>query len=117
MRVPAALAAALVVSIVPAVADPVGRYDIEGTNPGSTSRYRGTVSVEKTGATYRVIWDVGGTRYVGTGIGDRDFLAVSYRSGDNTGLALYGHDSNGVWQGIWTYSNGREIGTEKWIPR
>ena len=100
-----------------AFADPVGRYDVDGTNPGNGSRYTGTVTVEKTGDTYRVIWDVAGSRYVGTGIGDGDFIAVSYRSGDSIGLAMYGHESNGVWKGIWTYANGRQVGAERWLPR
>ena len=117
MRQVAVLACAAALSITQALADPVGRYEVEGTNPGGGSRYTGTVAVEKTGQTYRVIWDVGGTRYIGTGIGDDKFIAVSYRSGTNTGLALYGHDSNGIWIGIWTYAGGREIGSERWIPR
>lgn len=111
------LAVALCLVAMPAIADPVGRYDAEGANPGSPERYRGTVAVERTGDTYRVIWQVGGTRYVGTGIGNADFIAVSYRAGQNTGLALYSHKGNGIWEGIWTYANGREVGTEKWIPR
>jgi hypothetical protein len=99
------------------IADPAGRYDVEGANPGSGSSYQGTVAVEKTGSTYRVIWQIGGTRYIGTGIGDDKFIAVTYRSGDNTGLALYGSDGNGIWRGIWTYAGGREIGSERWIQR
>jgi hypothetical protein len=94
-------------------ADPVGKYSIEGTNPGDGGKYGGTVSVEKTGQTYRVIWIVGGTRYIGTGIGDKDFLAVSYKSGSDTGLALYGSDG-GNWSGVWTYAGGRQMGTEVW---
>jgi len=94
-------------------ADPVGRYSISGTNPGGGSHYTGTVSVEKTGETYRVIWVVGGTRYVGTGIGDHDFLAVSYKSGNDSGLALYGSDG-GNWGGVWAYSGARQMGTEVW---
>lgn len=94
-------------------ADPIGKYSIEGTNPGGGGSYSGTVSVEKTGQTYRVIWIVGGTRYVGTGIGDKDFLAVSYKSGSDTGLALYGSDG-GNWAGVWTYAGGRQMGTEVW---
>lgn len=94
-------------------ADPVGSYTIEGTNPGDHSHYSGTVEVSKTGETYRVIWVVGGTRYVGTGIGNKDFIAVSYRSGNDTGLALYGSDG-GNWSGVWTYAGGKEIGAELW---
>ena len=110
----AATAAALLWSAATAyAADPVGRYDVEGTNPGGGGRYTGTVSVERTGETYRVVWMVGGTRYIGTGIGDKNFIAVSYRSGSDTGLALYGADG-GNWKGVWTYAGGRTMGAEVW---
>ena len=87
----AVTAATLLWSAVTAFADPVGQYFVQGTNPGSTSEYRGTVSVERAGQTYRVIWIVGSRRYVGTGIGigNKDFIAVSYKSNrGDTGLAL-----------------------------
>ena len=109
--------AALTLSCAAALAaEPTGSYRVEGTNPGSGSTYSGTVTVEKTGETYRVIWVVGGTRYVGTGIGNKDFIAVSYRSGNETGLALYGEDG-GNWSGIWTYAGGRQVGAERWQRR
>ena len=100
-----------------AIADPVGSYNVEGTNPGSGSSYRGTVAVEKTGQTFSVTWEIGGSRYVGTGIGDNNFLAVGYRSGNTTGLALYGNDGKGIWVGIWAYGGGNEVGNERWTPR
>jgi hypothetical protein len=113
MRFVATFVAALLLAATTAFADPVGRYRVEGNNPGNGSAYSGTVTVEKTGETYRVVWVVGDTRYVGTGIGDRNFIAVSYRSGDSTGLALYGAEDDD-WRGVWTYSGGRQIGTERW---
>jgi len=103
----------ILLSVAAALADPVGKYDVEGTNPGNGNGYTGTVSVERTNDTYRVVWTIGGTRYIGTGIGDKNFLAVSYRSGNDTGLALYAATDNG-WKGIWTYANGTKIGTERW---
>ena len=107
-------AAALLWSAATAfAADPVGKYDVTGGNPGGKGQYSGTVTVEKTGQTYRVVWVVGSTRYVGTGIGDKNFIAVSYRSGNDTGLALYGADG-GNWTGIWTYAGGRQVGPELW---
>jgi hypothetical protein len=109
----AAGAAALLWSAAAFAADPVGSYTVEGANPGGSNKYRGTVTVEKTGETYRVIWVVGGTRYIGTGIGNKEFLAVSYRSGNDTGLALYGADG-GNWSGIWTYAGGRSVAPEVW---
>jgi hypothetical protein len=106
--------AALMLSTAAAfAADPVGHYSVAGANPGGGGKYSGTVSIEQTGETYRVIWIVGGTRYVGTGIGDKNFLAVSYKSGTDTGLALYGADG-GNWAGVWTYAGGRQMGREVW---
>jgi len=109
------VAAAALVLGTPAAfaANPIGTYKVEGTNPGSGSKYSGTATVEKTGETYRVIWVVGGTQYDGTGIGNKDFIAVSYKSGNDTGLALYGEDG-GNWAGVWTYANGRQVGAEIW---
>jgi hypothetical protein len=93
-------------------ADPVGTYNVEGKNP-SGSTYEGTVTVTKTGDTYQVVWEIGSTSYKGTAIGNKDFIAISYQSGDNTGLALYGEDG-GNWQGVWTYAGGTSMGTEVW---
>jgi hypothetical protein len=115
MRFLASLSAAALIFGASAAfaADPEGDYTVEGTNPGGRGNYSGTVTVEKTGETYRVVWDIGGTKYVGTGVGNKDFIAVSYRSGNNTGLALYGEDG-GNWTGIWTYAGGKTVGAERW---
>jgi hypothetical protein len=108
---------ALLLSTTLALAeDPEGSYAVRGTNPGKSGNYSGTVSVEKTGDTYRVVWNVGGTKYVGTGIGDAKFMAVSYKSGNSTGLAMYVAKGDG-WEGIWTYAGGEELGTERWTRR
>jgi hypothetical protein len=88
---------------------------VAGTNPSGSS-YAGTVSVQKTGDTYKVTWSIGGTQYNGTAIGDDDFLAVSYTSGGNTGLALFGADGD-EWKGIWTYAGGTKVGTEVWTKK
>jgi hypothetical protein len=117
MRVAATATAVFLAWTSAAMADATGRYTMSGTNPGNDTRYSGTVSVERTGKTFRVTWSIGGSRYVGTGIGDDKFLAVTYRSGNDMGLALYGHEGNGVWVGIWTYADGTEIGGERWEPR
>ena len=41
--------------------DPVGTYSVSGSSPGGGGAYSGTATVEKTGATYKVTWDVAGT--------------------------------------------------------
>jgi hypothetical protein len=109
--------AAVTLSAAVALADPVGSYRVNGNNPGGGGGYSGSVNVQRTGQTYRVTWDIGNQTFVGTGIGSRDFLAVSYRSGSQTGLALYAQQSDGTWEGVWTYAEGRQIGAEKWTPR
>jgi len=97
--------------------EPVGSYSDVGTDPsGKGGTYSGTVTVEKTGQTYKVVWVIGGTRYIGTGIGNKDFLAVSYISNNQTGLALYAPDGDG-WTGVWTYIGGTAMGTDRWTRK
>ena len=108
---------AIVMSLINAAAwaaDPVGSYRVNGSNPNNGGSYSGTVTVEKTGQTYKVTWVFADqTTHIGTGIGNDHFIAVSYHSGNATGLALYG-DAGSDWQGIWTYQDGTETGTENW---
>jgi hypothetical protein len=40
-------------------------------------------------------------------------MAISYKSGSETGLALYGEDGGG-WKGVWTYQGGTALGAETW---
>ncbi len=98
-----------------ASAQVTGRYDVEGQNPDKTT-YVGSVSVEKTDETYRVVWTIGGVRYTGTGIGNDDAMAISYRSGNNTGVAFLARDK-GEYVLVWTYLGGTTIGAERWLPR
>ena len=93
--------------------DPAGRYSVLGSNPGKKDRYAGTVTVERTGDTFRVTWDIGNQTFVGTGIGSDKGFAVTYRSGSQTGLAIYGAKGDN-WEGVWTYTGGRDIGGEVW---
>lgn len=49
-------------------------------------------------------------------IGNDEFLAVSYVSGSNTGLALLSEQGD-EWKGIWTYAGGTKVGTEVWTKQ
>jgi hypothetical protein len=103
------------------LADPVGTYEMSGTNPGTGSRYSGTVVVQRTGDTFQVTVTVSGRRFVGIGIGKSDYLAVSYAFGNNIGVAVYTETENG-WSGIWAPSGSPILGTESWrrsatVPR
>jgi hypothetical protein len=96
-----------------ASAQATGLYDVEGQNPDKTT-YVGSVSVEKTDETYRVVWTIGGERYIG--IGNDDAMAISYRAGNNTGVAFLARDK-GKYVLVWTYLGGTTIGAERWLPR
>lgn len=115
-----------------ASASPIGNYDVEGRNPGSASKYDGSVTVRRTGDTYSVRWRVGRTNYIGTGLGaslkngkffigpasaDDTMIAVGYASGRSFGMAFFIKRKNDQWQGIWTYGGSRKIGRESWFPR
>lgn len=130
MRIFFALIVTFVFSL-PAVvsAGPEGTYFVSGTSPGTTARYQGTVTVQRTGQTYSVIWNISGTTYVGTGLGASHVngtftmgaasqgdtaIAVSYVSGNSFGLTFYVDQGNGQWSGIWTYAGANQIGTELW---
>jgi hypothetical protein len=99
----------------PAQAQIVGRFAVEGQNPNGT-RYGGTASVERTGQTYRVSWVIDGARFIGTGIGSDQAIAITYRSGNQTGVALLGQDASGYGL-VWTYAGGTGLGTERWTRR
>ena len=100
MRALVGAAFALVLGVVSALADPVGTYDVSGTNPGNGSQYSGTVTVQRAGDTFVVIWTV----------------AVSYRSGNSIGIAVYRPDADG-WKGIWAPAGSQNLGTEFWTRR
>ena len=112
-----------------AVADPTGVYRVEGRNADGGD-YIGTVRVERTGETYSVIWTIGGSEFVGTGlgakfIGDRfqmgpaspedTAISVGYVSGKSFGMAMYFQQSDGRWQGIWTYGGSDKASYEDWV--
>jgi hypothetical protein len=105
---------ALVLSASATLADPVGRYEMSGTNPGTGLKYSGTVIVQRTGDTFQVTWAYpSGQRIIGIGIGKSDYFAVSYQLGNNIGLAVYTETGDG-WVGIWAPAGSPALGTESW---
>jgi hypothetical protein len=113
----AAAAVGLALNITPALAgDLIGEYSVVGNSPGSSHRYSGSVTVDRTGDSYHVVWHIGRETYSGTGIGSQDGVAISYRSGNVTGIAIY-YPKGDNWEGVWTVAGGRTIGLERWTRR
>ena len=114
----AVMAAALSLAALPALAQELGgRYAVKGSAPGGGDAYDGTVTITRTGdVTFQVVWQIGSTRYVGTGIGSIKGLAVAYKSGGDTGIAIYSQSPDGM-SGFWTWAGGKTVGEESWIKR
>jgi hypothetical protein len=111
----ASLAVAVSLVSSAALANPVGRYDVDGKSPdGST--YSGVATIEPTGQTFVVTWLIGKDKFVGTAVGNDEFFAVAYRSGSSTGVAVYGREGND-WIGVWTFTGGRQAGVERLTRR
>ena len=128
----AILALPLMLMASAAAADPTGNYNVVGVNPDSGREYRGQVSVTRTGETYRVVWNIGGTQYIGTGLGalvkdgrytvgpahpSDTSISIGYVSGRSFGQAFYFEQKDGSWQGVWTYGGSNKISSENWFPR
>jgi hypothetical protein len=115
---------------IPAMADPQGSYAISGTNPGDGAPYQGVLTITRTGQTYQLDWDVGGTQFTGIGLGaeimpdnsltigpaspNDKVMSVGYAVDGGFGQAFFVEQQDGTWKGIWAYGGGSEIGTEVW---
>jgi hypothetical protein len=108
-----AAALILVMSCSQSLCDPVGVYEMTGTNPGNGAKYSGRVALVRTGHTFQVTWTVSGHHIAGIGIGKSDYLAVSFGSASTVGIAVYKENQDG-WIGIWALAGGREVGAETW---
>jgi hypothetical protein len=116
-----------------ALADPSGTYNLVGRNADNGSTYKGTVEVSRTGATYKVVWLIGGKESIGTGLGshfrngdtivtgpasDEDTgLSVGYVNKDSFGIATYYLQPDGSWSGVWTYGGSQHTTSETWTPQ
>ncbi len=92
----------------PAMAQPVGTFNVAGDG------YTGTVTVTQTGQTFNVVWQVGTQRFRGVGIFLNGVLSVGYTGEGHTGVALYREAQPGVWEGPWAFVDEQETHTERW---
>jgi hypothetical protein len=129
MRLKMLATACLMLMPAIALADPAGTYQVQGKNPDG-GQYTGVVEVMRTGETYSVAWNVGGTKFIGTGLGakfigdrfemgpasaDDTAISVGYISGKSFGMAMYFQQPDGTWQGIWTYGGSDKASLENWV--
>ena len=62
----------------PALAGIEGLYSVEGQNPGQPGSYKGEAQIKQTGRTYTVVWRIGQTQQIGTGIVIDNVLSIVF---------------------------------------
>ena len=96
-----------------------GVYRVEGHSPGSSDLYKGQAQIKKTGDTYTVVWKIGESGHVGTGILTANVLSVFFqplaRRGSR-GSASFRVADDRVVDGTWTVLGGNAVGVERWVP-
>jgi hypothetical protein len=97
-----------------------GQYEVQGRGVGQQRQpYKGTATVERVGATYKVTWQIGRERYVGTGLLDGDAFAVVYGSVGQSvspGMVLYRIQPDGSLLGTYTQLGAATTAPEAWLP-
>ncbi|MDB5364473.1 MAG: hypothetical protein JWM77_400 [Rhodospirillales bacterium] len=96
-----------------------GQYEVQGRGIGQKQPYKGTATVERIGATYKVTWQIGRDRYVGTGLRDGDAFAVVYGSVGQSlppGMVLYRIQADGSLLGTYTQLGAGTTAPEAWLP-
>ncbi|MCI4663415.1 MAG: hypothetical protein MRY74_01720 [Neomegalonema sp.] len=106
------LASAALLIAAGASAQPIGTFSVDGRNPNGTS-YTGSVTVSRTGGTYKVFWTIGSGSFVGTGVYTKGAFAVAY-AGGHSGVVLYRETEEGVWRGVWAPIGETKTGAETW---
>lgn len=127
-----ALSAAMLVFATPvvALADPVGTYNITGTNLDEDAGYTGQVTIKRTGGVYAVTWHIGDKELTGIGLGGKlvgsnftvgpaspedNVVSLGYTEDGNTGMGIYLNLPDGSWQGVWTSDGSEKSHPEKWV--
>jgi hypothetical protein len=113
------LAAGTVLTIGTAAHAIDGVYRVEGHSPGSAEVYKGEAQIKKTGDTYTVIWRIGESGHVGTGILTDNVLSIFFQPLDrraSAGIASFHVIDDKVVDGTWTILGGKAVGEERWFP-
>ncbi len=104
----------------------IGYETIQSTGPGTGifkitkgveangQNYTGTVSMEKQGDTYKMVWKVGTATYTGVGIRVGDSLIAGWTTGKDVGVVFYElNAARTVMEGQWTGLGATKLGTER----
>lgn len=94
--------------------DPVGKYDVVGTNPNG-GEYKASAEIAKvTDDVYSIVWDFKDGSVYGEGV--RNGLSIGFIYGSiqssNFGIAIYNYSWDTSLSGVWTTLGGRKVAKE-----
>ena len=100
----------------PALAGIEGLYSVEGQNPGQPGSYKGEAQIKQTGRTYTVVWRIGQTQQIGTGIVIDNVLSIVFTpvGPARPGVAVYSISGDKVTGGVWTSLGSQVVAEEVW---
>lgn len=117
-----AVAATLAPSMPTVAAQPQGReiagvYAVDGRDIGRES-YEGVAEIRRSGATYQMVWKIGPTAFVGTGLYAQGVLSVAFRDVDGRvlGLGVYSLQDDRSLAGVFTFVGSDRTGSEMLRP-
>jgi hypothetical protein len=109
-------AAALLLAAVPAYAQNVLKFNVQGTNLDG-SPYTGTAVITLTSdTTCEIDWTTGPTTSHGICMKNQNAFAAGYVLGDGVGLVIYEIKKDGSLEGLWTVAGTNGTGTEVLTP-
>ncbi len=117
-RAPTAFVFILLLLPVVAFAGIEGTYNCEGTNPGGSGSYKGTVSIIQNGDNYNVTWTIGSQVYIGVGILQGDTFSVGYSDSNKSWFGVVVYKIKGTkLSGPWAMHGGKKNGNETLTKR
>jgi hypothetical protein len=93
-----------------------GVYSVVGSNPGQPGSYKGEAQIKQTGKTYTIVWRVGESRQVGTGLLVDNVLSVVFTpvGAPRPGIAVFSVTDGKVSTGVWTSLGSQIVAEEVW---
>lgn len=94
-----------------------GVYVVDGRDVGRES-YKGVAEIRRSGSTYQMVWQIGPTAFVGTGLYAEGVLSVAFRDvqGRVLGLGVYSLQDDKTLAGVFTFVGSDKTGSEMLSP-
>ncbi len=94
-----------------------GIYTVNGRDVGRET-YKGVAEIRRSGPTYQMVWQIGPTAFIGTGLYAEGVLSVAFRDvhGRVLGLGVYSLQDDKTLAGVFTFVGSDKTGSEMLSP-